>query len=97
MNDSYIRILSLLDIAPDPPSAPARPERTRPLGASAPGSGPVSRAEEPEDADQGSLMEPEFRALYLQLNPIIVRESLIDEVTSEAIRLHNANHQRCLY
>ena len=42
-------------------------------------------------------MEPEFRELYLQLNPVIVRESLIDPESSEAIRLHNANYQGCLF
>jgi alkylhydroperoxidase family enzyme len=100
MNDSYIRILSLLDVAPDPPGFPPRPERTPMPGT--PARQPSSPRSEPgpDDLvyeDQLELMEPAFRELYLQLNAVIVRENLIDPVSSEAIRLHNAGHQGCLY
>jgi hypothetical protein len=43
------------------------------------------------------LMDPEFAAAYRQFNPVVVRQSLVDEVTSEAIRLRNASHQGCHY
>ncbi len=99
LNDSYLRILTLLDIAPDPPGTPPRPERTAPERASSPSLAPPERpaADDLVYADQGELMEPEFREFYLQLNPVIVRESLIDPESSEAIRLHNANYQGCLF
>jgi hypothetical protein len=42
-------------------------------------------------------MATESRAVYLLLAPAVVKQSLVDDVTSEAIRLHNASHQRCLY
>ena len=99
LNDSYLRILTLLDIAPDPPGSPPRPERTPPDQASRPSLAPPEPPQ-PDDlvyADQGDLMEPAYRELYLQLNPVIVREMLIDPTSSEAIRLHNANYQGCLF
>jgi hypothetical protein len=99
LNDSYLRILTLLDIAADPPGSPGRPERTAPERAARPSIAPPDPPE-PDHlvyADQGDLMEPEYRELYLQLNPVIVREMLIDPVSSEAIRLHNANYQGCLF
>ena len=99
LNDSYLRILTLLDIAPGPTRIAPRPERTAPARASRPSITPPDPPE-PDDlvyADQGDLMEPEYRELYLQLNPVIVREMLIDPVSSEAIRLHNANYQGCLF
>ncbi len=100
LNDSYLRILTLLDIAPDPPGTATRPERTPLHGGSRSSAAPPGPLPDPDEllyADQGELMEPAFRELYLQLNPIIVRESLIDPVSSEAIRLHNANFQGCLF
>jgi alkylhydroperoxidase family enzyme len=95
MNDAYIRALSLLDIAPDPESAPPRAERTAPAASGA-GSDPRA-ADEPADTGIQMLMDPEFAAAYRQFNPVVVRQSLVDEVTSEAIRLRNASHQGCHY
>jgi hypothetical protein len=95
MNDAYIRVLSLLDIGPDPEAAPARAERTAP---ETPAAGSAPRApDEPADTGVRALMDPEFATAYRQLNPIVVRQSLVDDVTSEAIRLRNASHQGCLY
>jgi hypothetical protein len=75
MNDAYARVLTLLDIAPDPPGTPARPERTVGPGGSA-------------------TKLPEING---RLNQAIVRQKLVDDVTSEAVRLHNADHQGCRY
>ena len=94
MNDSYIRILSLLDIAPDPQTAAARAERVPPAGAR-PEATAADRADERATAQ--SLMDPGFYAAYAALNPVVVRQALVDEVTSEAVRLFNASHQGCLY
>jgi hypothetical protein len=88
MNDAYIRVLRLLDVAPDPPDTPPRPER---------GSHAETHGSRLESVDPGSLMARDFRAAYLMLGPAVVKQSLVDEVTSEAIRLHNASHQHCLY
>jgi alkylhydroperoxidase family enzyme len=94
MNDSYIRLMSLLDIEPDPETAPARPERTPPAGTWSPPQGDDAAD---ELASVKTLMEPELEAAYLALTPIVVRQSLVDEVTSEAVRLRNASYQGCLY
>jgi len=93
MNDAYIRVLSLLDIAPDPADARPRPERSRPRGSWSPPA--VNDAD--ERASVKTLMEPDFEAAYRALNPIVVRQSLVDDVTSEAVRLRNASHQSCHY
>ncbi|HEY7448864.1 MAG TPA: hypothetical protein VH702_11990 [Vicinamibacterales bacterium] len=94
MNDAYARVLSLLDIEPDPPSSPRRPERVRDNrpSATASGSRPPPRLE-----GKFAEIDPEFFQAYGALGRIVVRQTLIDEVTSEAVRLHNANHQGCLY
>lgn len=93
MNDSYIRVMSLLDIAPDPPTAPARPERTP----SSDGRPAAAGRDSGGDASLQSLTDPEFYDLYQELNPVTVRQRLIDDVTSEAVRLRNARHQGCVY
>ena len=95
MNDAYTRLLSLLDIEPDPPSGQLRPERVPP------------RVSRPSGTTQGSSparlegkfadIDPVFFEAYGTLGRVIVRQALVDEVTSEAVRLHNASHQGCLY
>ncbi len=84
MNYAYIRALSLLDIAPDPPGAPPRPERLPP---------PEGRVE----IDPRPVKSPVWEPVYWELAAVVVRQPLADEVTSEAVRLHNANHQQCHY
>jgi hypothetical protein len=86
MNDAYIRALSLLDVERDPPGSPHRRE-------SAPRSPMPSSARTPLDAP----LDGDFSAAQTTLNRTTVRQSLVDDVTSEAIRLHNAAHQGCLY
>lgn len=93
MNDSYIRMLSLLDVATDPVTAPARLERTAPPGG---WSRPAVEAAD-EHASVQSLMAPAFYEAYAALNPIVVTQARVDDVTSEAVRLRNASHQGCLY
>src|SRR5512134_3388321 len=95
MNDAYARLLSLLDIEPDPPSGRLRAERVPP------------RERQPLSTTSGSSaprfegkfadIDPEFFESYRTLGRIVVRQALVDEVTSEAVRLHNASHQGCLY
>ena len=80
MNDAYLRVLSLLDVAPDSPSAPARSERLRP---DAPALDPARVSELPP--------------VHRELARVVVRQSLVDDFTSEVVRLHNANHQGCRY
>jgi hypothetical protein len=94
LNDAYVRVLSLLDIEPDPPSSPVRPERVpvnerQPRAASEPG---ASRG-------RGAFadLDPEFREAYGVLGRAVVKQTLVDDVTSEVVRLHNASHQGCLY
>jgi hypothetical protein len=92
MNDAYIRALSLLDIAPDPPGT-ARPER-HPSETAPASARPRAPGAEPELDD---LRDPRFAATYSRLNMATVRQSLVDDVTSEAIRLRNAHFQGCQY
>jgi alkylhydroperoxidase family enzyme len=90
MNDAYIRGLSLLDIEPDPAGAALRVERTPPK------MGGEVRTDD-DCAEVMFLLDPGFHAAYSELNPVVVRQSLIDELTSETVRLLNASHQGCLY
>jgi hypothetical protein len=89
MHDAYIRVLRLLDIAPDPPSSVPRPERGE--------AGDLGRRPNLRELDPDSQMAAGFKAVYSRLGPVAVRQTLVDDVTSEAIRLRNASHQRCLY
>ena len=91
MNDAYIRAVCLLDIAPDARDGPSRPERVASVA------GRVARRTAADEGNTASLLEPGFYAAYLQLNPTVVRQSLVDDVTSEAVRLRNASHQACYY
>ncbi len=92
-NDSYMRVLSLLDVEPDPPSESPRPDRHPPTGTTEPAERP------PAPADADSPLDPEFAAQYWALSRTIVRRASveIDDVTSEVVRLRNANHQACRY
>jgi hypothetical protein len=98
MNDAYLRLLTLLDIAPDPPGR-QRPERTASVGTrwETDGAPAPASAEDTGRRNAWTLMRPEFAEAYSHLNPRIVKQSLVDEVTSEAIRLRNASYQGCLY
>jgi hypothetical protein len=94
MNDAYVRIMSLLDIAPDPPGAPPRIERTPPTRSHKRPSSPVA---EREGVRARELRDAAFTAVLNELNPVVVRQDLIDPATSEAIRLRNASYQGCVY
>jgi hypothetical protein len=94
MNDAYARVLTLLDIEPDPRSGPVRPERVPPRDPAA--------ARKPEsDVRSGEsvsrTVDPAFSEAYRALGRAVVRQSLVDDVTSEAVRLHNASYQGCQY
>lgn len=91
--EAYARVLALLDIAPDPNPA-AKPRHPR---SEADEDEIISRANATEEGNMWSLLDPAFGKIYRALAQTIVRQKLIDEVTSEAIRLHNANHQGCQY
>jgi hypothetical protein len=91
--EAYARVLALLDVAPDPdPAAKPRHRRSR-AGEDERASG----ADGPAEGRMWSLLDPAFGKVYKALAETIVRQKLIDEVTSEAIRLHNASHQGCQY
>ena len=92
-HEAYARVLALLDIAPDPNTA-AKPRHRRSADAEDEiKSGPDANAE----GGMWSLLDPAFGKIYRALAEAVVRQKLIDEVTSEAIRLHNASHQGCQY
>jgi hypothetical protein len=96
MNDAYIRALSLLDIGPDP-VAILRPERGACSGA---GSTPASvdaTQNSDKDDETADLRDPGFAEAYDRLNKMTVTQSLIDDVTSESVRLRNARFQGCRY
>jgi hypothetical protein len=89
MNDAYLRALSLLDIEPDPPGAPPRPEREAPAQGRRAEEAPVEPGADPRD--------PAFVDVYFRLARAAVRRSVVDDLTSESIRLNNANFQSCRY
>ena len=93
MNDAYARVLSLLDIEPDPPSDTSRAERTPTIRQS----GTTGDSNPPRLEGKFADIDPEFFAAYRALSRVVVRQALVDEVTSEAVRLQNASHQGCLY
>jgi hypothetical protein len=95
MNDAYARLLSLLDIEPDPPSGRLRPERVPPRESRPSGTAPSSSPARLEG--KFADIDPEFFEAYGTFGRVVVRQALVDEVTSEAVRLHNASHQGCLY
>jgi hypothetical protein len=94
MNDAYIRVMSLLDIAPDPPGSPPRIERAPPTR---PRERPPSPVAEREGVRARELRDADFTAVLNELNPVVVRQDLVDPATSEAIRLRNASYQGCVY
>jgi hypothetical protein len=91
--EAQARVLALLDIAPDP--NPAAKPRHRRSAAAQDESKSVANAN--AEGGMWSLLDPAFGKIYRALAEAVVRRKLIDEVTSEAIRLHNASHQGCLY
>jgi hypothetical protein len=95
MNDAFIRVLSLLDIEPDPPTDPIRPERVPPQRTQSLRTG--AGDDPPPQKGAFAEVDPEFFEAYGVLGRTIVKQKLVDDVTSEAIRLHNASHQGCLY
>jgi hypothetical protein len=84
MHDAHTRLLSLLDIEPDLRAGEARRPRRLPAR--------VQAAEE-----DGDVRDPAFLAAYRRLARTTVRQSLVDDLTSEAVRLHNAQFQGCRY
>jgi len=98
LNDAYVRVLSLLDVEPDPPAAPPRIERLAP-------STPAQRVSDPEPVDPSltgrallqALVDPALQAAVLAYGRAAMRQSLVDDVTSEAVRLRNASHHACLF
>jgi hypothetical protein len=95
-NDSYLRALSLLEIEPDPPGSPPRWERQMPTHSDVSSRRRRLIAAQ-AGADDAAVVEPDFAAVKDELNRVTVRQSLVDDFTSEAIRLHNAAYQHCAY
>ena len=95
-NETYARILTLFDIAPDPPSAPLRPERNPSIAPAARRDAELNTESDPA-ADMWALRDKEFSDEHFALGRGAVAQKLIDDLTSEMVRLHNASHQRCQY
>jgi hypothetical protein len=91
--EAYSRVLALLDIEPDPQPA-AKPRRHR---AATPDEENTSGADAVTEGNMWTHLDSAFSKVYRALGRVVVRQKLIDDVTSEAIRLHNASHQGCLY
>lgn len=95
-NETYARILTLFDIAPDPSSAPLRPERNPSVDPAARRDAELNTPSDPA-ADMWSLRDKEFSDAHFALGRGAVAQKLVDDLTSEMVRLHNANHQQCQY
>lgn len=94
MNDAYARILTLLDIEPDPPRGAVRLERVPPRDTAA---SHIAESAVPASDRAAFTVDPAFFDAYRMLGRAVVRQALVDEVTSEAVRLHNASYQGCQY
>jgi hypothetical protein len=98
-HEAYARVLALLDVSPDPEAASALAERVPPSDESAGPRRAIDSSDDGavEDARMWDLLDPAFVKAYGTLGRVVVRQKLIDIVTSEAVRLHNASHQGCQY
>jgi hypothetical protein len=95
--DAHARMMALLDVAPAPAGGAAAALRSDAKeGSSRSGAEPPDPAAD-ADAAMWALLDPSFAAAYSALGKAVVRQKLIDDETSEAIRLHNADHQGCQY
>jgi hypothetical protein len=92
VHDGYLRVLALLDVAPDPDGPGKPPARARPR-----------RAVEPAELPAGprarlrALADPTFFAARSAFGAATARLGGIDELTTECCRLRNASHQACAY
>jgi hypothetical protein len=95
VHEGYLRVLTLLDIAPDPHgdlddgrAAPGRPDAVRETG---------------EDLPEGghdrflALADPAFWEARMAFGAAMALCSAVDPLTTELCRLRNANHQSCRY
>jgi len=88
-HDAYLRVSTLLDLAADEDAADAEtcvPSETQ-------------RAAPPEvdAAEVSARVGGDFAVALDELNRTTVRQSLVDPLTSELVRLKNAAHQGCRY
>jgi alkylhydroperoxidase family enzyme len=91
IHDGYLRVLSVLDVAPDPePRSETRRAKADPL-------------EEIDDLPPAgldrfeALTDAAFRKARAALGATMALSNGVDEVTTEICRLRNANHQACRY
>jgi alkylhydroperoxidase family enzyme len=97
-HEAYARVLALLDVAPDPqPAAVTADREPRRDPETNPEREMVSEAKTVPRGDMWALLDPAFLKVYGKAGQTVVRQKLIDDVTSEAVRLHNASHQGCQY
>jgi alkylhydroperoxidase family enzyme len=93
INDAYLRVLTLLDI-------PFDPEYGRP-GAQANGRAAPSGGDDAASAPANhngvlvSLTDPDYFNARIEHSRSAMRHTRVDDVTSELVRLRNANHQKC--
>jgi alkylhydroperoxidase family enzyme len=96
--DGYLRLLTVLDVAPDAAGTanPVRKSQRR----------TTSKQLERDDAaslpDSGrellaALTEPRFAEARLAFGAAVARQNGVDEVTTECCRLRNANYQGCRF
>jgi hypothetical protein len=91
VHDGYLRVLTLLDIAPGPAEPHPPPRQTSGAG-----------DEEGELPDGGldllvALTDPGFWEARMAFGGTMALQSGVDPVTTEICRLRNANHQTCRY
>jgi hypothetical protein len=97
VHEGYLRVLTLLDIAPDPGRDPddgptrAVPER--------PQAGDVTEEDLPEDGHDRflALADPVFWEARMAFGAAMVLCSGVDPLTTELCRLRNASHQSCRF
>lgn len=104
INDAYLRVLTLLDIRFDPeqgapgPGSPKR-EATASGGDLAAADTNGSQSDDGAPVNHNSalvaLTDPEYFNARMEHSRSAMRHTRVDDVTSELVRLRNANHQKC--
>jgi hypothetical protein len=89
-HDAYLRVSTLLDLVADEDAADA--EMCAPSER-----GRVAAPAEVGVAEVSARVGGDFAVALDELNRTTVRQSLLDPLTSELVRLKNAAHQRCRY
>jgi alkylhydroperoxidase family enzyme len=96
MNDSYLRVLTLLDLPFDPEQGAETVSDGEAGGADSNGSQSARQAPvNPGSAALKTLTVPEYFSARKEHSGAAFRQARVDDVTGELVRLRNAQRQKC--